>query len=79
MSVLSRLKGRSLAELQDRASQRMHALVEQVRGPQTEISAAGALSRLVSESERARFETPDAWSQDLLGGRFFPGCDDLAA
>ncbi|MGQ0647618.1 MAG: alginate lyase family protein, partial [Gemmatimonadaceae bacterium] len=47
--------------------------------PPTEVSAPGGLSRLGSASARARFETPDAWSQHLLGGRFFPGCDDLAA
>jgi hypothetical protein len=79
MKVLARLKGRSLAELQGRASQRIHALVERLPGTRPDVGALEPLRRQLQESQRGRFATADDWSTGLLGGRFFPGTDDLAA
>lgn len=79
MSVLARLKGRSLAELHGRASQRIHALVEQLPVTRPVIGALDPLRRQLLDSERDRLSTPEAWSVGLLGGRFFPGADDLVA
>ena len=68
-----------MAELRGRATQRLHALVERAMRPALEITSAEALAAHLTAGARRTLATPDGWSRGLLGGRFLPGADDLAA
>lgn len=77
--MIRQLRGRSTAELRERVAQKLAAMAERGGLLPTGEPGVAELSRALRPECRARYAKVEAWGEDLLPGRFFPGVDDLAA